>query len=207
MSNGYNRYEYSNYKEYINVQLGHSRTKYRTVRRPFTKYLNRLALHFPECKKVLCVGSRDVSEVQALRKAGYDAIGIDLFSEDVTVIKILDMHNIASEFAEDEFDLVYACHALEHSYDPEKVLTGIKKVSKTGAFIVLPFLSEPHSKDPTQFNFMKAQFQNKKLEVSEIKVLIEKDFASLGCSCEVTDLQVNPLGNNDDGYWISLLWK
>ncbi len=207
MNDAYNRYEYSSYNEYINAQLGHSRTMYRTAGRPFAKYLNQLTLHFPECKKVLCVGSRDVSEVQTLRKAGYDAIGIDLFSEDVTVIKLLDMHNIASEFAEDEFDLVYACHALEHSYDPEKVLTGIKKVSKTGAFIVLPFLLEPHSKDPTQFNFMKAHWQNKKLEVGEIKTLIEKDFASLGCSCEVTDLQVNPLGNNDDGYWISLLWK
>ena len=140
MSDAYNRHEYSSYDEYINIQLGHSRTMYRTAGRPFAKYLDQLALHFPECKKVLCVGSRDVSEVQALRKAGYDAIGIDLFSEDVTVIKLLDMHNIASEFAEGEFDLVYACHALEHSYDPEKVLTGIKKVSKIGAFIVLPFL-------------------------------------------------------------------
>ena len=92
MNDAYDRYEYSSYNEYIKIQQGHSSTMYRTAGRPFTKYLNQLTLHFPECKKLLCVGSRDVSEVQALRKAGYDAIGIDLFSADVTAIKLLDMH-------------------------------------------------------------------------------------------------------------------
>jgi len=207
MTTGYKRYNYDNYDEYIHMQMQHTKTMERTAGRPFSRYIEQIKEHFPDCKKVLCVGSRDVSEVHALRSAGYDAIGIDLFSTDINVIRLLDMHNISDEFSENEFDLIYACHVLEHSYDPEKVLRGFRRVSKTGAFIVLPFLGAPHAKDPIQFNFMAKHVEDFDVQPDVISPLIEEDFRTLGCACTVKDLKFDPLGNNHDGYWMSIHWK
>jgi len=204
MNNNYKRYEYEDYSSYLKSQLRHANTMDRTHRRPFARYIGQIQKFFPECKKILCIGSRDVSEVYALRSAGYDAVGIDLFSTDISTIKLMDMHNIINEFSKDEFDLIYACHALEHSYDPEIVLQGFKKVSKLGAFIVLPFLLEPNFKDPVQFNFMNVGAVDG-TGVSES--LIEEDFANLGCNCTVTDIQLDPFGNREDGYWITVRWQ
>lgn len=199
----YTKYEYKSYDEYISAQLSHELTKDRTKSRPFLQYIEEIKNNFSNAKKIICVGARDISEVNALRIAGYDAIGIDLFSSNHDVIKILDMHNLEENFEENEFDIVYACHSLEHSYDPEKVLNGFKKISKIGAFIVLPFLKNEHLKDPISFRFMKEYNANLESMIS----LIEEDFEKLGCTCKVTDLKINPLQNNVDGYWISLYWK
>ena len=211
----YDLYEFEKYEDYITAQMEHERTKYRTANRPFLAYLDKIKKVFPNAKKVLCVGARDVSEVQAFRDHGYEAIGIDLFSDDETTVRILDMHNLKSDFSENEFDLVYSCHSLEHSYDPEKVMQGFEYVSKMGAFIVLPFHIDADHKDPLVLPFMKVGGRPKqdgdKATVTDVTFqMVQKDFNDLLNSqfgCNVLDVLVYPFYPRwDDGYWVSIGW-
>jgi len=107
--------------------------------------------YFPSVISVLCIGCRDDSEVKDFIKAGFKCKGIDVANES-KYIKKLDAHKIATEFEENEFDLVYASHSLEHMYDIETILKGIKFISKTGVFIVLPKGGMRNGSDPAEAN-------------------------------------------------------
>lgn len=213
----YDLFEFDEYQTYINAQKEHEETKYRTANRPFLAYLSRIKSVFPEAKKVLCVGSRDVSEVYAFRDHEYEAIGIDLFSDEESTIRIMDMHKISEEFGEDEFDLIFACHSLEHSYNPEVVFQGFRKVSKLGAFIVLPFHVEADFKDPVVLPFMKQGGRPKhdgdKANIESLNMeMIHRDMNSLLSEdqpeCKILDVVVYPFYPRwDDGYWISVNWN
>ena len=216
-------FKYESYEQYLDCQKDHEKTKHRTAGRPFDKYITKIKENFGDkVKKILCVGSRDVSEVLAFRKAGYEAIGIDLFSEDESIIKTLDMNNLGFTFQEDEFDLVYSCHSFEHTPYPDLLLQSFLKVSKYGTFIVLPFHFEPHHKDPLALNFMLyGQMEGEGIN----NHIVEFDFNDLlnnqliiqpsnqpvlwkkDTRCKVIDMDIFPLKpKRADGYWISLEW-
>jgi SAM-dependent methyltransferase len=84
---------------------------------------------------VLCVGCRNVHELRLLRSAGYGSVtGIDLFASSPEILA-MDMH--ALEFRDDQFDVVYACHSLEHSINPEAAVREIIRVAKSGAVVAV----------------------------------------------------------------------
>ena len=208
VKNSYKVHQYQNYAEYLTNQIEHVKTMYRTAKKSYDVYYNRMMEDFKEhdIKKILCVGARDASEVNFFRDKGIDALGVDLFSIDQSVIKILDMHNIANEFEEDEFDVIFACHSLEHSVDPDTVLNGMRKISKYGAFIVLPLHEHPHKKDPIVFNFMEKAGDEGEVEISIEDV--QADFSSIVSDCEVKNLTQLPMfPDKDDGFWISVMWR
>ena len=45
----------------------------------------------------------------------------------------MDMHEMT--FSDDSFDVVYASHSLEHSYDVERVVREIVRVARDGAVV------------------------------------------------------------------------
>lgn len=201
-------HQYKNYEEYLGMQRQHSNSMYRTSRKSYDPYYERVVEDFKNynVKKILCVGARDESEVNYFRNKGIDAIGIDLFSKNQTIIKILDMHELGSNFSENEFDIIFSCHSLEHSVKPDKVLQDMKKISKYGVFIVLPLSGWTHAKDPVMFNFME-----KAGEEGDIKVTIEdvqKDIENIVEDSTVINFKQLPLlPNKEDGFWFSVLWN
>ncbi len=86
-----------------------------------------------EGKKVLCIGARNVAEINYFKsKHVQSVVGIDLFS-DSTEILVMDMHQMT--FLKNEFDVVYSCHSLEHAYDPKQVIGEIIRVVKPAGFV------------------------------------------------------------------------
>lgn len=100
--------------------------------------IDEIEIIFPQCKNILCVGARGDREVQDFINRGYQAIGIDVCNE-THFIRRIDAHTIQDNFTENEFDVVYACHSLEHMHDALSVMKQIRHVSKSGCVVTLPF--------------------------------------------------------------------
>lgn len=103
--------------------------------------------YLPNAKKMLCVGCRDDSEVQDFINFGYKAIGIDL-ANNTNLIKRLDAHKIQEKFEQNQFDVVYTSHSLEHMYDVDTVMRAIRHTTKKGVYIILPEGGERKGSDP-----------------------------------------------------------
>jgi len=91
-----------------------------------------------ECK-VLCIGARYGTEIDAFKKLGFENItAIDIYPRSENVIEI-DMHNLP--FSENLFNIIYTHHSLDHSLFPEKAVKEMYKVSKEKAFWIhtIPF--------------------------------------------------------------------
>lgn len=173
-------FQYEDYDQYLRNQKEHERTKNRTIQKSYENYINNVRVAFPSAKKILCVGARDASEVLAFRTAGYDAIGIDLYTSDQTIIKVIDMQEMTNYFNENEFDVVFSCHSLEHAYDPIRVLKSIRRVAAQGCFLILPTLCNPTGKDPIVYDFMDVikNDVDKAKEISHTN-LIPNEFSNL----------------------------
>jgi len=111
---------------------------------------------FPNAKSVLCIGSREDSEVQDFIDNGFSAIGTDILKAS-KLVREIDAHDIDKYFGENEFDVVFASHVLEHVSDVKKVMKNIKYISKDGVFIILPIVPRHKLKwqHPTIFEIMK----------------------------------------------------
>jgi SAM-dependent methyltransferase len=95
--------------------------------------INRVAEERHDCGSVLCVGCRNTLELDRFHARGFDdVIGIDVFSQRED-IKVMDMHEMT--FPDNSFDVVYASHALEHSYDVQRVVAEVVRVSREGAIV------------------------------------------------------------------------
>jgi SAM-dependent methyltransferase len=82
---------------------------------------------------VLCVGCRNGLELDRFRARGFDrVVGIDLFSQRPDIL-VMDMHELS--FPDESFDVVYASHSLEHSYDVDRVAREIVRVARDGAVV------------------------------------------------------------------------
>lgn len=127
------------YSEYLREQKGHTLTKRRTVVKDRKGYHRSMLQAFPGMGTVLCVGARDLSEVQFFLDNGHpDSMGIDLFTDDPTTIVEGDMHELWEHFPTGMFDVGFLCHSLEHSLTPTRLLRGLRHVCRRGVFIVLP---------------------------------------------------------------------
>ena len=110
----------------------------------------------PDIKNILFLGARHDSEILSFIDNGFTSKGIDCCIETQHIIQG-DATNLEDYFAKNEFDLVYACLSLEHMYDINKTLAGIKKISKRGLFAVLPLTRTTSRGHPTCFSVMEKQ--------------------------------------------------
>jgi SAM-dependent methyltransferase len=140
-------------EQHSNVSKKGLTVKRRNIRVKDIALLRKL---FPNAKSVLCVGSREDSEVKDFIDAGFTAVGTDILDE-TKLIRKIDAHDLNNHFSENEFDIVFASHSLEHVLDVKKVMKNIKYIAKEGVFIVLPITPghAPKWKHPTVFEIMK----------------------------------------------------
>ena len=122
------------YRGYLAIQLRRTLSKRETDPGVgAVTLINRLAEQQTSGGAVLCVGCRNALELDRFRARGFeDVVGIDLFSQRNDILA-MDMHEMS--FADDSFDIVYASHALEHSYDVGRVVREIERVARDGAIV------------------------------------------------------------------------
>jgi SAM-dependent methyltransferase len=122
------------YRDYLATQLKRTLSKRETdPGAGAITLINRVAEGQPSRGRVLCVGCRNGLELDRFRARGFDdVVGIDVFSQRPDIL-VMDMHDMS--FPDDSFDVVYASHALEHSYDVERVVGEIARVSRDGAVV------------------------------------------------------------------------
>lgn len=137
------------YQEYLTIQLRRTLLKRNAVLKMRTRLLvDKLSefVDFKQCN-VLCIGSRDVIEVNYIRSKGAKSVvGIDLYSTDESIY-VMDMHNMT--FSDNSFDIVYSSHSLEHSYNIQQVVNEIIRVARPNAYIAIemPVQFEPRGAD------------------------------------------------------------
>jgi len=122
------------YRDYLAVQLRRTLSKRDTD--PgigAVTLINCVADQQPNGGTVLCVGCRNALELDRFHAREFqDVVGIDVFSQRED-IKVMDMHDMS--FPGDSFDVVYASHALEHSFDVGRVVAEIVRVARDGAVV------------------------------------------------------------------------
>jgi Methyltransferase domain len=124
----------SAYRDYLATQLRRTLSKRETDPGVgAVTLINRVAEQQPPRGRVLCVGCRNGLELDRFRARGFgDVVGIDIFSQRDDIL-VMDMHEMA--FPDDSFNVVYASHSLEHSYDVDRVAGEIGRVARDGAVI------------------------------------------------------------------------
>ena len=128
---------YPAYEQYLETQL--RRTLFKRDY-PLPAYARRLIDRTAELvdlthSDVLCVGCRNVAELDYFRdKGAKSVIGIDLYSQREDIL-VMDMH--AMTFEADHFDLIFSSHSLEHALNLKQV-TGefIRTVRDRGIIVV-----------------------------------------------------------------------
>jgi SAM-dependent methyltransferase len=101
---------------------------------------------------ILCIGCRNTHELDLFLDAGFGQVtGIDLFSSEPR-IQVMDMHDL--QFPDNQFDIVYSCHSLEHSFDPVKAAREFIRIAKPGGICVIevPIKFETSPTDLQDFN-------------------------------------------------------
>lgn len=90
---------------------------------------------FGGLRSILCVGCRNGHELDAAGAIGFEeVVGIDLHSLDPR-IAVMDMHEMS--FGDGRFDVVLACHSLEHAKDPERAAGELRRVTRPGGYIIV----------------------------------------------------------------------
>ena len=128
------------YRDYLVVQIAKSQLQANPAgeTQPRTRHLvGLLARHLPAATgraaaatRVLCVGCRDVRELDEIeRQTGGAALGVDLFSDDPRIV-VGDFHQLP--FPDAAFDVLYSCHSLEHAYDLGRALGEFTRVLRPG---------------------------------------------------------------------------
>lgn len=90
---------------------------------------------FEALESILCVGCRNGHELDAAESIGFaEVVGIDLHSLDPR-IRVMDMQQM--DFADGTFDVVLACHVLEHAKDPGRAGAELRRVTKAGGYMLV----------------------------------------------------------------------
>ena len=133
----------SYYQNYIKVQSDRSQEKLKTkvsedIERKKKETLTGLLSSHVDLSKInngLVVGCRNDYELDLLLDKGVKNItGVDLFSVNSRIV-IMDMHHL--KFKDNTFDLVYASHVLEHSYDINQVAQQLSRVSTDNVYFLI----------------------------------------------------------------------
>jgi SAM-dependent methyltransferase len=141
------------YRDYLATQLKRTLSKRETdPGAGALTLIDSVAAAQPSGGPVLCVGCRNALELDRFRERGFDdVVGIDVFSQREDIL-VMDMHQMT--FADDSFDVVYASHSLEHSYDVARVAREIGRVARDGAVVgvEVPVRTQRSSADRVVFS-------------------------------------------------------
>ncbi|MEJ1936206.1 class I SAM-dependent methyltransferase [Nostoc sp. NIES-2111] len=129
----------SAYDAYIKEQLLETLQKKRIfshVRRGRVALIEQYAALEPVTgKSVLCVGCRNVNEIEIFRSLGASkVVGIDLQSSHPDIL-VMDMHDL--KFEDSSFDVVYSRHSFEHAFDKRKAAGEFARVCREGGSVVI----------------------------------------------------------------------
>lgn len=129
--------ENDDYKKYLDLQLARSFSKKSNAladrNREFIDIVAR-EIDLGLCR-VLCVGCRNVSELNYLKTKGAKCVnGIDLFSECKDIV-VMDMHDM--KFSDNEYDLIFSAHSLEHAHSISKAVNEMLRVVKDDGYIAI----------------------------------------------------------------------
>lgn len=129
---------------------------------------------FKDAKKILCIGCRHDAEVEMFETKDNVVVGIDVANK-TQKIKKIPAEKIDDIFQEDEFDLVYTSHSLEHVVSPDKVLKNIRMIASKGCYVILPLETRraPGNDHPVIFDISK---QKKNASKEELISSISNDF-------------------------------
>lgn len=140
---------FESYRDYLNYQID-------KLNREYIKHYDdgqRRAIEIlfdgiDKKSKILDCGCGDGCGLKCFKDMGFNNVaGIDIRRDWIETLQkqgyeyfICDMHDLRI-FGDNEFDIIWASHVLEHAYDPEKVLAEWKRILKpSGAIIlVLPY--------------------------------------------------------------------
>jgi SAM-dependent methyltransferase len=95
-----------------------------------------------ERAKVLDVGCGQGTALDLFERRGYEAVGVTLNHEDAAACRakgfwVLEMDQSFLQFPDQEFDLVWCRHCLEHSIFPYFTLAGFLRVLKPGGWLYI----------------------------------------------------------------------
>lgn len=126
-------YSYKDYNEYLSYQSIRSmKTRYVTRRNSRIRnwIYNKMKEFDIYGESILCLGVRDISEIEFFKEKNYEVYGIDLYKQ-VGVITC-DMSRMYEHFVlkNKKFDIVYADNSLEHCLDLEGFIKGLNLVCK-----------------------------------------------------------------------------
>ncbi len=174
------------------------------------RYLITLKKHVPHIKTILSIGCRAVVELNDLAKGGYELTGIDIVPpENEGEYLLIDAHTMDEHFEENQFDLIYAAHSMEHMHDATKVLRSIRKIAKYGCLLVLPAFmrgltakKKPRMNHPTIFDIMLANVRS----LNEVNGTLLQDFSPLR-PFELTHYHYEQKNKKKKGNECELLFK
>jgi len=135
--------DYDNYEDYVAHQKEKSLDPKRVEKwlneewkpkvRMFTQIFQRNNEYLTEGGKALGICARTGQEIAALKDLGMEAIGVDIAPHPPLVIKG-DAHDLS--FEDGEFDFAFS-NSLDHSIYPEKFLSEMQRVLKSGGYGLL----------------------------------------------------------------------
>ena len=143
------------YRRYLWAQIRQSRAKrhkdasFRLV--PFVELIKRHCSNLTPTSPILCIGARNEVELDTFARNGFrNVTAIDLWSSSVRII-VGDMHRLV--FPGGSFDLIFASHVFEHSWDFSKVARECVRVLRPGGYIfsAIPTGFEPTDHDRYDF--------------------------------------------------------
>jgi len=173
----------SQFNDYVKIEAKKQskkleKTKLKIASRDKEGELKNIKNIFYNTSSILCIGCRDDSEVIAFKKYFTLARGIDICNKTEEITKI-PAENIDTIYKNNEFDLIYSSHSLEHMIYPSDVLKNIRKISKNGFYVILPYekpLTTPCKKHKVIFN---VSFLDNKSKIEDIDAAIKLDFVDL----------------------------
>ena len=134
------RRAYATYEEYIRHQASKLDQEEAAIRRTSERRYEKMASRFAEIVKaahlsgsVLCLGARLGEEVRAFRRAGMEALGVDLNpGADNPDCLYADFHHLP--FRDDAFDGAYS-NVLDHVLDMTRFMEETVRIVRPGGFI------------------------------------------------------------------------
>lgn len=133
--------QYQSYDEYVTHQASKLDKIEHRLKEVEEEDFSEFTRRFKSCeqladaKSVLCLGARLGTEVRALHRLGYFAVGLDLNpGKDNQFVLPGDFHHIV--FPDASVDAVYT-NALDHVFDLQKVVREVTRIIKPGGVFIV----------------------------------------------------------------------